>query len=160
MSHRLSFSSMSRYTGLYTEDDSYFDGESETDNLLHGASERRLFVPADGSDTDRPTVPFIRAAPPPVAAECPAFDAIVRAANAVAGPGLLAIPFVFQHEVGPRPAQRRRSPILHPLGANSTLILHASITLKIQSERGELKPRAAARRGSPQARNTPAAPRQ
>ncbi len=90
---------MSRYTGLYTEDDSYFDGESETDNLLHGASERRLFAPADESDLDRPTVPFIRAAPPPVAAECPAFDAIVRAANAVAGPGLLAVPFVFQQEV-------------------------------------------------------------
>ncbi len=89
---------MSRYTGLYTEDDSYFDGESETDNLLHGASDRR-FVPADGSDLDRPTVPFIRAAPLPVAVECPTFDAIVRAANAAAGPGLLAVPFVFQQEV-------------------------------------------------------------
>ena len=82
----------------YTEDDSFFDDDSETDFLLRGAA-------AEGRDASgqsyplQPTVPFIRPAPSPATAECPAFDSVVRVANSAAGPGLLAMPFIFHHAV-------------------------------------------------------------
>jgi hypothetical protein len=83
----------------FTEDESFYDDDTESDFLLQGISSQDGRAARAPSYPVQPSVPFVHAADAPASADCPWFDSIVRVANAATGPGLVAVPFIFQQAV-------------------------------------------------------------
>ena len=92
-------STMSRYT----EEDSYFDDDTESDFLLQGTSSPDGLAAHSLSYPLQSSGPSIHIADTPATTDCPLFDSIVQVSNSAAGPGLIAIPFIFQQAVTKSP---------------------------------------------------------